>query len=151
MFALKRGVIMRKAQTWSLDIMIAILIFIVVVISFFYVINISSEETDTSKLKQEAESIPERIISPNRTEDKTSPDAFETSSGGTIIDDKYIRTLAEKSKTEEGYEEIRKELGIKGDFYIHFEDEQGNLIYIDDENDIAGIGYYDLVPESVEE
>ncbi|MDD5086343.1 MAG: hypothetical protein PHV16_01195 [Candidatus Nanoarchaeia archaeon] len=135
---------MKKAQTWSLDLMIAILIFIVVIISFFYIINSSLQETDTDKLKQEAEFIPERLISSDTNNNQIYQGVNEESPGGNIIDDKYLNNLVEKSKTPEGYEEIRKELGIQGDFYIHFEDEEGNIIYIDDDNDIAGIGHEDV-------
>jgi biopolymer transport protein ExbD len=131
MFALKRGVKMKKAQTWSLDVMIAILIFIVVVISFFYIINSSSQQKDTEKLKEEAESIPERIIS-SESEDN------ETAVEEKIVSDEKLMELVEKSKTKEGYEELKRELGIEGEVHIHFEDEDGNIIYINDTS--PGIG-----------
>ena len=53
---------MKKAQTWSIDVMIAVGIFIVVVILFFYIIN-QSKTTKTEELTIEGETIPDILIS----------------------------------------------------------------------------------------
>jgi len=118
---------MKKAQTWSIDVMIAVGIFIVVVILFFYIIN-QSKTTKTEDLTTEGETIPDILIS---SEPKENLSAVVEN----IVDQGKLDELAGKS-----YEDLKKELGIKGDFYIHFEDEEGNIIYINKEEEIIGIG-----------
>lgn len=124
---------MKKAQTWSLDVMIAIFIFIVVVIGFFYIIDMSSKPDEAEKLKDEGETIPDILISSETGESQSA--VLEKR-----VDEGKIDELVEKSKTKEGYENLKKELGIEGEFYIHFEDDEGNIIYIDEEEGIVGIG-----------
>ena len=122
---------MRKAQTWSLDVMIAIFIFIVVVIGFFYILDMSSKPDEAEKLKDEGETIPDILISSETGESQSA--VMEKR-----VDEGKIDELVERSQTKEGYENLKKELGIEGEFYIHFEDDEGNIIYINETT--AGIG-----------
>lgn len=117
---------MKKAQTWSIDVMIAVGIFIVVVISFFYIIN-QSKTTKTEELTTEGETIPDILIS-------SEPEENLSSVVENIVLEEKLKELASKN-----YDDLKKELGVKGDFYIHFEDENGSIIYIDDEGRV-GIG-----------
>ena len=119
---------MKKAQTWSLDVMIAVGIFIVVVITFFYIIDQTSKTSKTEELTTEGETIPDILISSETGENLSA--VVEKK-----VNEEKIMELANKN-----YDDLKKELGIKGDFYIHFEDEDGNIIYIDDEEGIVGIG-----------
>ncbi len=118
---------MKKAQTWSIDVMIAVGIFIVVVISFFYIIN-QSKTTKTEELRTEGETIPDILIS-------SEPEENLSAVVESIVSEERLEELAGKS-----YDELKRELGVKGDFYIHFEDEQGNIIYIDNKAEVVGIG-----------
>jgi len=124
---------MKKAQTWSLDVIIAIFIFIVVIIGFFYIIDMSSKPNEAEKLKDEGEAVPDILISSETGENQSA--VLEKK-----VDEGKIDELVEKSQTPEGYEELKKELGIEGDFYIHFEDDEGNIIYINESDDTVGIG-----------
>ncbi|MBA3063919.1 hypothetical protein FP803_00605 [Candidatus Woesearchaeota archaeon] len=124
---------MKKAQTWSLDVMIAIFIFIVVIIGFFYIIDMSSKPNKAEKLKEEGETVPDILISSGTGENQTA--VLEKK-----VDEGKIDELVEKSKTKEGYENLKKELGIDGEFYIHFEDDDGNIIYINESAGTVGIG-----------
>jgi len=124
---------MKKAQTWSLDVIIAIFIFIVVIIGFFYIIDMSSKPNEAEKLKDEGETVPDILISSETGENQSA--VLEKK-----VDEGKIDELVEKSQTPEGYEELKKELGIEGDFYIHFEDDEGNIIYINESDDTVGIG-----------
>jgi len=117
---------MKKAQTWSIDVMIAVGIFIVVVILFFYIIN-QSKTTKTEELTIEGETIPDILISSKSGENISA--VVEN-----IVLEEKLKELASKN-----YDDLKKELGVKGDFYIHFEDEEGNIIYIDEEGRV-GIG-----------
>ena len=124
---------MKKAQTWSLDVMIAIFIFIVVIIGFFYIIDMSSKPNEAEKLKDEGETVPDILISSGTGENQSA--VLEKK-----VDEIKIDELVEKSQTPEGYENLKKELGIEGEFYIHFEDDDGNIIYIDESDGTVGIG-----------
>ncbi len=124
---------MKKAQTWSLDVMIAIFIFIVVIIGFFYIIDMSSKPNEAEKLKDEGETVPDILISSGTGENQSA--VLEKK-----VDEGKIDELIEKSQTPEGYENLKKELGIEGEFYIHFEDDDGNIIYIDESDGTVGIG-----------
>jgi len=124
MYVHKRGVLMKRAQTWSLDVMVAVGIFIVVVITFFYIIN-QSKTTKTEELTTEGETIPDILISSETGEN------LSTVVENIVLEEK-LDELANKN-----YDDLKKELGIKGDFYIHFEDEHGNIIYIDDEGKVG--------------
>jgi len=116
---------MKRAQTWSLDVMVAVGIFIVVVITFFYIINQTSKTSKTEELTTEGETIPDILISSETGEN------LSTVVENIVLEEK-LDELANKN-----YDDLKKELGIKGDFYIHFEDEHGNIIYIDDEGKVG--------------
>ncbi len=128
---------MKKAQTWSLDVMIAIFIFIVVIIGFFYIIDMSSKPDEAEKLKDEGETIPEILISSETGENQSAV-------MGKRVDEGKIDELVEKAKNKEGYENLKKELGIEGEFYIHFEDDEGNIIYINESDGTVGIGSHEV-------
>jgi len=116
---------MKRAQTWSLDVMVAVGIFIVVVITFFYIINQTPKTSKTEELTTEGETIPDILISSETGEN------LSTVVENIVLEEK-LDELANKN-----YDDLKKELGIKGDFYIHFEDEHGNIIYIDDEGKVG--------------
>jgi len=63
---------MKKAQTWSLDAIVAIGIFIVVIIGFFYIIDMSSKPNNAEKLKDEGETIPDILISSETGENQSA-------------------------------------------------------------------------------
>jgi len=131
---------MKKAQTWSLDVIIAIFIFIVVVIGFFYIIDMSSKPNEAEKLKDEGETVPDILISSETGENQST--VLEKR-----VDEGKIDELVEKSQTKEGYENLKKELGIEGEFYIHFEDDEGNIIYINESDETVGIGSHEVTIE----
>ena len=131
---------MKKAQTWSLDVIIAIFIFIVVVIGFFYIIDMSSKPNEVEKLKDEGETVPDILISSETGENQST--VLEKR-----VDEGKIDELVEKSQTKEGYENLKKELGIEGEFYIHFEDDEGNIIYINESDETVGIGSHEVTIE----
>jgi len=119
---------MKKAQTFSLDAMIATWIFISVIITFFIILNMSSKPNEPEKLKDEGETIAGILIS-SRAAGNQNIIVEEK------VDEGKLKELSNKS-----YESLKKELGIEGEFYIHFEDKDGNIIYIDEEENITGIG-----------
>ena len=119
---------MKKAQTVSLDAMIATWIFVIVIITFFCILNMSSKPNEPEKLKDEGETIAGILISSGAAGNQNI--IVEEK-----VDEEKLKELSNKS-----YESLKKELGIEGEFYIHFEDKDGNIIYIDEEENITGIG-----------
>lgn len=119
---------MKKAQTWSLDVMVATGMFVIVIISFFYIISLTSATSKTDELLREGEDIQDILISSKQEESLNIV-------VGRIIDENKLNDLA-----EEDYENLKKQLGVRGDFCIHFEDDEGNIIYINESTKRAGIG-----------
>ena len=115
-----------KAQTWSVDVMIAIVIFSVIILGFFYITGLTAQSERLKAMASEAEKVHESLTT---TGNKSSLAFIE---GGKIDSQK----LAEFANMD--YEEIKKQLGIEGgDFCIHLEDEEGNIVSISGK---AGIG-----------
>lgn len=116
-----------KSQTWSLDVLIAVSIFVVGIIIFFYIINFTGDGSLAEDLASESELIPEKLISPD-----------ESSAGdiviiiGNKVDDDRLRTFISKD-----YESIKSQLGVRSDFCIHFEDEEGNIVDLNDDPNIT--------------
>ena len=112
-----------KAQAWSVDITLAIVIFMGIFLVIFALFNQGSVEK-TKNLQQEAAIVIKQI------------------SGG----DTSLRIVRNNevniSKIEElknlSYEELKSRLRIEGDFCIYFEDGKGNVILIN--NSYRGIG-----------
>lgn len=112
--------------------MVAVGIFIVVVITFFYIIDQISKTNKLLELTTEGETISDVLISSEPEEN------LSTVVENVVLEEK-LEELANKN-----YDDLKKELGIKGDFCIHFEDDEGNIIYIDDEGRV-GIGSDEVI------
>ena len=114
-----------KSQTWSLDVLIAASVFIVGIIIFFYIITTSGDKGVTDILAAESELIPEHLISA----DENDADDI-TLVIGNKVDSERLKVLISMD-----YNQLKSKLGIKSDFCIHFEDEDGNIIDLDDRPD----------------
>ncbi|MFH1398936.1 MAG: hypothetical protein ABIG95_02400 [Candidatus Woesearchaeota archaeon] len=112
-----------KSQTWSLDILIAASIFIVGIIVFLYVISSSKEGDMGEVLSTDSEVVSETLIAID--ENTASPIAPII---GNKVDSVRLEQLAAMD-----YEDIKNALGIASEFCIHFEDERGNIVDIDDD------------------
>ena len=103
-----------KSQVWSLDVMIAVIIFLGTIFFFFMILN-NAPGSKTDELEQEALKVIEEITSEN----------FELRvTDGDMINSTRLEDLLGN------YSDIKKELGVKNEFCIYFEDEAGNVIYI---------------------
>ncbi len=124
---IKRCVFLAKGQTWSTDALVAVVIFMVVVVSFFY---ITGRSVDNKKLDDYADDAG-RI-----------PELFAGSSNSSLVFIQGNKVDVEKLEnlTVLDYEQMKQQLGISSDFCIHFEDEKGNVIFINSTNNITGIG-----------
>ena len=109
-----------KGQTWSTDAIIAVSLFIGVLIVFFYIAGFLSQGQKYDELTAEGEKIPQSLT----FADNSSGLAFIK---GNRIDNDKLEFFALQE-----YDQIKKRLGITNDFCLHFEDQEGKILLIDD-------------------
>ena len=105
-----------KSQAFSIDIMIALVIFIGTIFVFYSIFS-GSEETKTAELEDEASIVLDNIA---------SEDSEVRITDGVVVNE---TKLAELLGME--YSEIKKKIRVKNDFCFFLEDEDGNIIYIE--------------------
>ncbi|RJQ16996.1 hypothetical protein C4573_02955 [Candidatus Woesearchaeota archaeon] len=111
---------MKKAQGWSIDLVLATMVFILI-ITIFYSLLGKPNENKVQDLQDEAEQIAGQLDEANVA---------------ILIDGSIDQTkLSELSLKD--YEELRRILGTDKEFCIYLEDEQGKIIPI---NNKIGIG-----------
>ncbi|MFW5865589.1 MAG: hypothetical protein ACOCU6_00670 [Nanoarchaeota archaeon] len=116
----------RGGQTWSFDLIIAVVLFIVVVGIFYaYLSDSSTEDDEVKHLSGEA-----RLISTKLDCDVDDNDVCITRNG------MIVNENVDELKSED-YDNLKKQLGVKGDFCIYLRDSEGNLKAL---NGTAGIG-----------
>ncbi|MBN1792727.1 hypothetical protein JW826_03515 [Candidatus Woesearchaeota archaeon] len=121
---------MERAQIWSIDVLLAVVIFISIMIIFYVTIN--AKETPSLKDLQ--------------TEAKFIDAELEKNEGIAFIENDVVDSAKLDAFTQEAsvnYDDVKEELGIVGDFCIYFEDENGYLIVLEDNR--TGIGTGELV------
>lgn len=111
-----------KAQTWSVDIILAVIIFMGAFF-IFYALLYENSGTKVSSLKEEASIIIKQV-----------------SAGGSlrILNKNEINISKVNELKNLSYEELKQRLRVEGDFCIYIEDENGNLVLIN--NSYKGIG-----------
>lgn len=124
----------RQGQTWSFDLLIAVVLFVIIVAVFYAFLAQNSSDDATEKLQSGAKTIGYNL------------NCDLSSSQHCVIDNNQInnaklQTLWDNYQNA-GYEELQKELNIQGDFCIYFRDQQGFLVPIELEDNITitGIG-----------
>jgi hypothetical protein len=115
---------MGKAQIWSIDVLLALVIFVAIILIFYTTIN-SKQSPGLKEMQIEATSV-------KATLEKNALIGFINSDK---IDSAKLQIF--NNRVESDYEEVKEELGLRGDFCIFYEDEEGNLIPMDDK---IGIG-----------
>ena len=88
--------------------------------------------SDTDYLKSEAQIIPQMLLASNQTSDFS------------VAQDNRIELERVKQIQDQDYDELRSLFGIKGEFCVYFEDNEGNLVNISEltgaSNGNVGIG-----------
>lgn len=109
----------KKAQMWSTDVIIATTIFFLAFITI--IVLFTRTDTTNDSLVKENELISDALSNKDRDY------AF-------FYDNKIDAEKLSELKTDidQDYDKIKQELGIANDFCIHFEDEKGNLIVVED-------------------
>ena len=103
---------MKSSQAWSMDIMIAIILFIGVIFIFYWIVS-GSQESKEEQLKEDATIVLENL---NITKNISQLDGL----------------------LEEEYPELKRKLRIENEFCVYLEDEDGNVIYL--RPDRVGVG-----------
>ncbi|MCH8003628.1 MAG: hypothetical protein IH934_03260 [Nanoarchaeota archaeon] len=118
-----------KSQAFSMDIMLAVVIFIGTIFVFYSILS-GGKETKAGDLEDEASIVLENIAS----EDSE----VRITDGITVNETKLADLLGME------YSDIKKKIKIKNEFCFFLEDEDGNIIYITPEDpaepDKPGIG-----------
>lgn len=116
-------VIHRKSQTWSADIILAIVVFLGAFFMFYYFVG-SNPTAEANALKQEASVV---IIQ-------------ATTKNGTIniLDNNTVSVNKFSDLKKIDYDELKSRLRIDGDFCLYLEDEKGNLVLVG--NTYKGLG-----------
>ena len=115
--------IISKAQTWSVDIILAVVIFMVVLYIFYVVFSGDSSEK-TQNLKQEASSVIKQISSGENSL--------------RIVNNNEVNISKISELKNLSYDELKSRLRVDDDFCIFFEDDKGNIVLIN--NSYKGIG-----------
>ena len=115
-----------KGQAWSIDVVIGVLIFLIV-IGLFYVLLIGNFKKDTTELQIASETIATKIVAPKGT-------------GVGIMNNNQIEKDTLLNYTND-YEGLKSALGVSSDFCIFLEDEEGNVINISNStHTVVGVG-----------
>ncbi len=124
---------MKNAQAWSLDLVVAVAIF-VIVMTLFYSLLVREPKADINNLQREGKYISERL--------------YLGSGGGncSFIDGKYVDGQKLANCFHTNPEDFRKENNIKGKFCIYITDQKGKIITVDNR---TGFGFPDLTVSGV--
>jgi len=106
---------MAKAQAWSLDILLALVLFIGAIFVFF-AFFLNSPGSKEKELQREAAHIIENLGS-----EDTNISIIEKTS----INNSKLDTLLQQN-----YSVIKNKLRIQNDFCVYIEDENGNILYL---------------------
>jgi len=116
----KRG----QGQSWSLDIILAFVIF-VLIIGIFYALLSNNRGDKTQTLMLESSTVLSNLDAANGQKPNNL----------TIIDKGNIdETSLERLYNNTDYNALKKELGIKGDFCIYIVRQDGTLVAIKDDS-----------------
>jgi len=116
-----------KAQSWSIDITLGVIVFIAAFFVFYSLLN-SNPNAKAKNLQEEASLIIKQVGS------EEAPLR--------IVDNREINVSRLNELKNISYDELKRRLRVEGDFCIYFEDEKGNLVVIN--NSYRGIGSPDI-------
>jgi hypothetical protein len=112
-----------KAQSWSIDIALGVIVFTAAFFVFYALLN-ANPNAKAKNLQEDASSVIKQVAS------EEAPLR--------IVDNKEINISRLNELKNMSYEELKRKLRIEGEFCIYMEDEKGNLVLIN--NSYKGIG-----------
>lgn len=125
-----------RGQSWSMDLIIGVVIFLLA-IGVIYAVLTSKAKEDITPLRIESEVVATKL---------TNSESTQTNELNVIknnqLDIDKLSALTVKVQTPEGYEALKAQLGIKNNFCIVLLDERGNVVYLTDATgkNYTGIG-----------
>ncbi len=119
----------KKGQTWSFDLLIAVVIFIIVVGVFYAFLSNNKEQTNPETLQDRAKTV-SRLLNCD-----VSPSDFCIIQNGKILEGRLTALSAMTPADLEAR-------GISGTYCIYLEDDEGNIVPIGGTK--AGIGSSDF-------
>jgi len=119
---------MVRGQIWSVDLAIGMLVFLLAIGTIYSLLN-AKEAQDVSPLRIESE-----VVATVLTTGANSPELR-------VATENQLNMEALGDLAAKDYNELKTSFGIENDFCIFLEDEDGNLIYIENNGELyAGIG-----------
>lgn len=112
-----------KSQTFSLDILVALGIFIAGIVIFLLLIGNKAETNTADKLVSDSETLPQRLI---------AADKYSATNTTIVIGNKVENDLLNKT-LDRNYSDLKRELEVVSDFCVHFENEYGKLVDLDED------------------
>jgi len=130
---------MERGQVWSVDVLLAVVIFISVIL-IFYVTMTPKEKPRLKDLESEAKDLK---IELEQNHELGFINADE-------IDEEKLNAFIENA-TPANYQALKQKLGIKGDFCIFYEDAEGHIILIrtGDNTGVGSVGSPDVLINNV--
>jgi hypothetical protein len=116
---------MRKGQAWSIDAIVGVFLFLIIVISVIAFSMSKQHSAEMEQLKEDGEKL---FVS------------LSEKGGMQAISEKKINPDVLASMTEMDYEELKARLGMSSDFCIYFVDEEGDLVFLDELGNTVGVG-----------
>ena len=110
----------KKGQTWSVDVLLAVFVFLTIFILFLGITGTMAARQEDRKLKEQSEFISSLVSSEKDF-------AFVRDNK---IDMENLLKLLDLQKQEDGEKKLKEKLTVRNDFCIYFEDAEGNLVPI---------------------
>lgn len=107
----------RKSQAWSVDVILAVVIFMGAFFLYYAIAN-SSSSSDVTALKADASSVIKQVSNEG---DPLS-----------IVSKQEINITKVSELKDMNYDELKSQFRVEGNFCIYIEDEKGNLVLIND-------------------
>lgn len=110
---------MKKSQIWSMDTIIATIIFISAITAFAVIISTNYTGNSLENIKSEAKLVPEQLLTSENTQ-------------VSILTNNVVDLNKVKELQELNYDELKSLLGVKGNFCLYFETADGQVINLSD-------------------
>ena len=135
------GRVNRKAQSWSMDLIMGVVLFLLIV-TIFYAFSSKNQVPRSEVLQQEGENIATKLDT-----SAASGGKYPVITNG-VISEQNVQALYNTP-----YDQLKQDLQVQGDFCIYMEDDQGNVITVgnkigagNDTLSVSGVGCGQSVP-----
>ena len=123
----------RKGQTWSFDLIVAVVLFVIIVGVFYAFLTADSNEDKTEFLEDGALA----LLSEFNCE-------IAVNSSSCVVEDGVLNQSLLSDLGDMSYEDLRTQLNIPGDFCLYIKDGNGNLVPLQLSDTITGLGSTEL-------